>query len=230
MRELLVAVWVILFGLTSLVMLFARTGPDEATSNLFKWTTRLGLNRLAERLRPLWLDKTAFNYGLIAMGVLGVGLVIFLSSGYPPATIASNSVQSFDQKGGQTAHTIINNAPPSRLISPPVVQHVVENLRAVGSRSVTVSGQAGDTEIGQFAAQLTSILREGGWSVQGPNTVLGFSPITGTFIMVQAADKPPETARILYTILKRNGIDAPGISEPSLLPDQVVLFVGNRAD
>lgn len=140
----------------------------------------------------------------------------------------SNNVLSFGQKGGQTANTIINQAPPSRLISRPVGDDLVKELRAAGSRSVVVSGQQGDSEINQFASQLVGILQTAGWKAQGPNVIMGMAPVTGLFILVKSQDNPPETAGILQKILKRNGVDAPANVDPTLSPEQVVLFVGTR--
>jgi hypothetical protein len=176
----------------------------------------LGLYALGEAIRP----SVAQSEGAPTMNSNG--------STPPVSVTGNNNVLSFGQKGGQTANTIINHTPPSRLISPAVEKDISNELRAAGSRSVVVSGQMGDSEINQFSAQLVSILHSGGWKAQGPNVIMGFAPVTGLFILVKSQDSAPETAVILQNILKRNGIDAFGMVDPSLSPDQVVLLVGNR--
>jgi hypothetical protein len=67
-----------------LVMLFARTGPDEAVSNLSKWANKLGFHRISAWLRTRRADQLVFHWSLVAMGALilawlGGVIYIFLS-------------------------------------------------------------------------------------------------------------------------------------------------------
>ena len=51
-------------------MAFARTGPDEAVSNLSKWLERGGLHRIPGWLRARVIDKWAIRGAMLAMAVL----------------------------------------------------------------------------------------------------------------------------------------------------------------
>jgi transcriptional regulator with XRE-family HTH domain len=78
------AIWGCLTGTVGVVMALARTGPDEAVSNLSKWIEKVGLHRLAFRLRSPVTDRRVFRAGLIAMATLlfigGVGVGMWLNS------------------------------------------------------------------------------------------------------------------------------------------------------
>jgi hypothetical protein len=58
-------IWIFLTGLIGLIMLFARTGPDDATSNLSKWITWVGIHRIPGWLRSRVADKWALTIGTL---------------------------------------------------------------------------------------------------------------------------------------------------------------------
>ena len=71
-------VWLFITSIVGLVMLFGRTGPAEAASNLSKWIEKTGLHRLAATLRSPSVARRLFRAATISMGVLlfigGVGV------------------------------------------------------------------------------------------------------------------------------------------------------------
>jgi hypothetical protein len=79
------AVWAALTSTVGVVMALARTGPDEAKSNLSKWIEKFGLRWLAARLRSPLIDQRVFRAGLFAMGVLlfigGLGVGTWWAAG-----------------------------------------------------------------------------------------------------------------------------------------------------
>jgi hypothetical protein len=85
-------VWVFVTGLVGLVMVFARTGPDEAASNLSKWIEKTGLHRVATRLRSPSVDRRVFRGAAIAMAMLlfigGMGVGQWLNAAAPTLPVA----------------------------------------------------------------------------------------------------------------------------------------------
>jgi hypothetical protein len=72
------AMWGVLIGTVSLVMAFARTGPDEARSKLAAWAEFFGLKEIAAFLVKHSLDPAVIRYGKWMLGVLlFVGGVLF---------------------------------------------------------------------------------------------------------------------------------------------------------
>jgi hypothetical protein len=59
-------------------MAFARTGPDEAVSNLSKWLEKAGIHRIPQWLRERSVDRWVLWYGSWVMaGLLFVGGMVF---------------------------------------------------------------------------------------------------------------------------------------------------------
>jgi hypothetical protein len=90
--------WIFLTGLIGLIMLFARTGPDDATSNLSKWIVWAGIHRIPGWLRSRVADKWALTIGAsltaIFLVLLGMSIQGWLSPALvaPPATRSPNEL------------------------------------------------------------------------------------------------------------------------------------------
>ena len=74
------AIWAAVTGTLGAVMAFARTGPDEAVSNLSKWLEKAGIHRIPQWLRERSVDHWVLRYGSWVMaGLLFCGGMVFQS-------------------------------------------------------------------------------------------------------------------------------------------------------
>jgi len=74
------AIWAAVTGTLGAVMAFARTGSDEAVSNLSKWLEKAGIHRIPQWLRERSVDRWVLRYGSSVMvGLLFVGGMVFQS-------------------------------------------------------------------------------------------------------------------------------------------------------
>lgn len=78
----------------------------------------------------------------------------------------STVVVSQHQMGGQTAHTIINNALPPRRLSNAVAQDLVNKLKNFPPRECQVLRVQGDGEVALLAKQIRDVLQQAGWTAQ----------------------------------------------------------------
>ncbi len=74
-----------------------------------------------------------------------------------------NFVLSIGQKGGQTAHTIINSKPSDRHLNDEIKEELEKNLPSNKDGTVVVASAEGDWEADQFAAEVSNYLKELGW-------------------------------------------------------------------
>ncbi len=128
---------------------------------------------------------------------------------------AGSVIVSHHQMGGQTAHTIINNAPPARLLTETVSNRIVEGLRRHPPRVCELVRVDGDPEALRLAEQLKSALTQGGWRV---NEIIAFAwSVRGMGLkMKQGTDAfAPEDISFLAKVL----IDAGIMTERAVIAD-----------
>jgi hypothetical protein len=72
-------IWGAVVATVGLVMAFARTGPDEAASNLSKWAEKVGLHNAPRWLRSKAADRLVLRWGKVVLVLLA--LVGFCAGG-----------------------------------------------------------------------------------------------------------------------------------------------------
>jgi hypothetical protein len=82
-REFIAWLWSVIAGVVpvlALMMAFARTGPDDAVSNLSKWAGKFGLKRLPEWLLSKDADRWTIRWTrrtILILSILGVTLFAY---------------------------------------------------------------------------------------------------------------------------------------------------------
>ena len=114
--------------------------------------------RLVQRLLSL-LAKKKWSW---KDGVLLSVLVLLLVLGvvYGPSL---GVVLSIGQKGGQTAHTIINSKSPVRGLNDEIIKGLNQNLSSLKDEDVTVVSAGGDWEADQLANEILEYMQKSGW-------------------------------------------------------------------
>jgi hypothetical protein len=72
------AIWGVLAGGSGVVMALARTGPEDAKSNLSRWAEWVGVGRIPSWLLARSVDQAAYRWGkvgLFFLASLGVGFI-----------------------------------------------------------------------------------------------------------------------------------------------------------
>jgi hypothetical protein len=84
------AIWSILVVVAGVIMFAARTGPDEAASNISKWIKCLGWRRIPPSLRDPKIDRIVSRWAALALIglilIFAIGVLIYLETPEQPAT------------------------------------------------------------------------------------------------------------------------------------------------
>jgi hypothetical protein len=118
----------------------------------------------------------------------------------PGATVAPGvTVASFNQSGGQTAQTIVNQAPPARSLTAAQVSAIQAAVSALGTHRINIIDDGSSPDGKTLSGQFGRIFQGLGWSVNlavimGPIT--SPSPPTGLALQVSNASAltPVESA------------------------------------
>ena len=85
-------------------MAFARTGPDDARSNLSQWLERAGIHRLPTWLRKRRIDILTYRYGMVVMAFLlfigGIGFDSWVRGFSSPFSGGTKMLIIWNQIGG----------------------------------------------------------------------------------------------------------------------------------
>jgi len=119
--------------------------------------------------------------------------------------VEGDLVISYNQTGGQTAHTINNYAPMKRPISPSVKTKMLEILNKFSDQKIGFASTQGDREAAKYKNLLMSIFNEGGWNVIDMHTFMFFGDKEG--LVVTIPFKAPETGipQVVASILSLTG-------------------------
>jgi hypothetical protein len=156
----LVFIAVILAALGTGLMFAARTGPEEATSNIAKWVDWMGISPprwLTERSADRWASRTAVLL-FIAGGIIFCAWIYARAqSPTPPVNQGPCSAYSYGQQGGTTQGCVITPKPESRHLS----QGEAEKIKAELHEQripIAVIGIGGEEPI-RFAAEIAVALQ-----------------------------------------------------------------------
>jgi hypothetical protein len=147
-------------------------------------------------------------------------------SGKSPINITGGTnVFSLGQMGGQTAHTIINQASPPRTISDTAAQKLVEGLRPPAGKKPKITVDcANDGNATQYADRWEAILRAAEWDVTTGAAIISAPPLVGIRIAVRSADTLG--AAQLQQAFSLLGEQASGELDPNLPPGEIRLKIG----
>lgn len=97
-----------------------------------------------------------------------------------PGLILNQNVSSTGQTGGITAHTV-NLGPRRRTMNSPEATDLKRQILTTlpRDRPIEVSSVMGDAECFEFAAQLSSFLRDNGFNVSSESQAIFNKPVRG---------------------------------------------------
>lgn len=102
---------------------------------------------------------------------------------------------------------------------------LLHNLRALGQREVVLRSAAEDETARQWTERLSTLFRQAGWVVQGPETAAG---VRHKGLVIAAGQCPlPKAATATYMALKAAGFEIDSRLDSSLKPDESVLIAGS---
>jgi hypothetical protein len=218
-----IAIWAALIGTAGLLMAFARTGPDEAVSNLSRWVEYIGFHRIPAWLRARNADRWAYRGGMLAMAILlfvgGMGF-----DGWIRGPVPFGSPSAIDVIGGQRR---LSDDRKSRL-----TRELAKLLPVISQMAVT--NVNGDQESEIYMHDFADAFRRAGiepiftWtSPDGPDQV-------GVYIAVREGNARPPVAAMLQGALRTIGVDADIVPFPKAKivgaqePGPVAIYVAPR--
>lgn len=103
--------------------------------------------------------------------------------------VPSSIVMSVNQSGGQTAHTIVNNAPLQRKLGH-LRERLVQALSPLAPQDYVIRLPSGDAEVDRIAHELDSTLEQCGWQRKGFKYIMAGCLPPGIEIAVDGANEP----------------------------------------
>jgi hypothetical protein len=103
---------------------------------------------------------------MAAVAVWAITEIRERAKGSTPGTkIHGSVIFSHGQMGGQIAHSIVNAAPPPRLLGEPAVEALIAALQRQPPIEAEIKAVVGNEENTELADQLKSIVEAAGWTV-----------------------------------------------------------------
>jgi hypothetical protein len=198
------AIWGCLTGTVGLIMAFARTGPDDAASNLSKWLERAGIHQIPNWLRARQADKLVYRWAMLVMAAL-----LFVGGIGFDSWIRGLSIPSVSRASGDfpVLQRRLSDDRKNRLA------REFAQLKPQLSKA-SVSFPNGDGEADVYMHDFADAFRRAGieplftWTTpDGPDQV-------GVFVAVSDISSPPSLAAKLQDALKSVGIEADIIPFP----------------
>jgi len=178
--------------------------------------------------------KIAYECAFAVVGFLGVGLVI-------TAAIRAGNIQKsvsielaaikngVDRLLLGSAKTVT----PTRILTAADQQNIIEGLKpfALASGTVSIGCAVYSVNACTYAAQWLEVMQRAGWKVgpkEGPRVLSQIyqPPFNGVRISVGAQETPG--AGFIQKAFKTVGIDAFGVLDPSLKPDEILIAIGGN--
>jgi hypothetical protein len=183
-------------------MLFGRTGPTEAASNLSKWIEQTGLHRLATLLRSPTVARRVFRVAAAIMAVL-----LFIGGIGVGKWWGENSESKF-QAAGVSDHRHLTDGEKQKLGTE------LAKLRTVTTR-LALSNTNGDTESDAYAHDFADVVRRAGmeplWGFALPDD----PDQIGVIIALKDLKTPPPETEPLRAALQSVGIEPKILGFPS---------------
>ena len=107
---------------------------------------------------------------------------------------------------------------------------MLDMLRQFAKGPITITCLNGNGESCGFAQEIADLLKDAGWTVEGPRDMVLFGangqPPRGLFLTVKDGRNPPPHANVLIQVLNSSGFLTQGEQNPRLEEEKLNLLVG----
>jgi hypothetical protein len=136
-----------------------------------------------------------------------------------------NSPGSVQAPGGNVT---VNQAPPARHLTKPQRDRLFALLHSLPHLSVHILCMMGDTESITFADEFSTLFKQIGWTVTGPNPAMLAGNPKGLLLVVHSQDKAPTGAGDLQAALGSVGLPTGGEANAGYAEYSLTLVIGHR--